>query len=232
MFLNDIYEQLATGELSQHKYGKSGAILPADYPALVSHINLALMELHKKFPINLKELQISQQSIINLYPLHSMYAVSTGANGATKYIIDTVEAPFLDDLIRIDAVYDDNGTIVPLNDESQVNSVFMAGYDTIQIPYAVDTANLFVLYRAEHERIFSTSDPLTTEVFLPSSLLEALMCYVAARCFSALNSPTSNATSSFYFGKFKMMCDEITDENILNEAYITNNSKLYSKGFV
>jgi len=231
MLLSEIFDQLATGELAQHKYGKSGVIEPADYPALIRHVNMALTELHKRFPLKTKELKIAQFSNISLYHLNIKHAVSNTGSTETKYIIDSADNPFLDDLIKIDSVYDDYGEQIPLNDEALDKSVFMAGYDTIQIPFSVDGLNIYVIYRAKHADISTISLPNETEVDIPSTLLEPLLSYIAARCYSTLNSQLGNTTSSFYFSKFNLYCEKITEDNVLNEARSMTNNKLHYKGF-
>ena len=71
MLLSEIFEQLTYGELSQINLGgkDDGGIASSDYPAVVAHINMALTELFKRFPLRLKEIQLQTYSTLTTYQL-------------------------------------------------------------------------------------------------------------------------------------------------------------------
>ena len=210
MQLSDLFEKLAFGELAQHKYGKTGEILPADYPALISHTNLGLTDLCKKFHIISKELELVLDEAVTHYVLSDL----------------------VQDIIQIEAVHDSAGIPVPLNDEVQPSTVFTVGYNTLYVPAPVTGEILHITYRAKHTKIASNAEPVTTELVLPDILEEALLSYVASRCYSALNNETGNAVSSFHFSKYQMICSDVDKSNYLNETRVTTNIKLYRAGFV
>ena len=169
MTLEDLFETLALGELSQHKFGKGGVIDLEDYPALISYTNRALTALHSRFPLQHKELLITQFDEITDYVLDPKYSISADdASVENKYIADSVEYPFLDDLLRVEAAFNGDGASKPLNDEYRSDSWYTPNPDTIQIPYPVEGNVAAIMYRANHAMIpTDTTDPSSVTINLP-----------------------------------------------------------------
>src|SRR5690625_3224463 len=104
MKLIEIFNQLTYGELSQLHIGgeEVGEIRPQDYMAIVPHINLGLTALHKRFLIREGRLRIELQPGMYTYVLHSEHAVSHRASRKTRYILDSADQPFNDDIIKVE----------------------------------------------------------------------------------------------------------------------------------
>ena len=105
MTLQEIFNQLMVGELSQISIGGSeaGEISRANYPRLVPHITLGLTALYKRF--TLKEGEVT----IRLLPGISKYSIDS--NGDTVFVSDPTEEDFADDLLKIERVTDAMGTL-------------------------------------------------------------------------------------------------------------------------
>lgn len=241
--LNEIFDDLTYGELAQLYVGgaESDGIPIAEYPKVISAVNLALTALYSRFPLNEKEVDIQQYDSITEYHLDVKYAVSnTGSTEPIKYIIDTVEDPFLDDLIRITAAYDEVGNEVPLNDEDSVNitdgktnSWFTPSYDSIQIPTPVSTNKCSFVYRAKHVKIpLNTSDIPSVEVLIPESLREALLSYVGARIYSARGNESALGLSQALYSKYEGICVQVEQKNLLLNGSSNTNTKLENNGWV
>ncbi len=196
MLLSDIFEQLTYGELKQFSIGgfSKGGIQVKDYPEVISHINLGLLSLYTKFPVLEKELIIEIQEGITIYKLDYEFAESNPSGADVKYIQDTVDEPFLDDLLRIDSAYTAWGDELPLNDDS-INSVyykpekyslFIPTWDSIQVPNGMIVQDdlLYIIYRAKPVKITSSVDPTKHDVFIPDTMLEALLQYIVSRVHS------------------------------------------------
>jgi hypothetical protein len=213
MLLSELFDRLALGELSQHKFGKSGAILEDDRPAIINQII------------------IQQYETLTEYPLDIKYAVSnTGSTEPIKYILDG-DQPFLDDVVRIEAAYNSAGIQIPLNAEHADYSWFTPTWDSIQIPAPV-TGNLAaIVYRANHTKIAADA-PLDTVIFIPPVLEEALQAYVAARCFVSLGNQSSAALSSYYTTRYEQQIQRVERSNLLQSSTGDNNIKLSQKGFI
>lgn len=231
MLLSDLFDRLATGELSQHKYGKTGAILVGDHPALINQLNIALTNLYAYFPLREKEVIIQQHETITEYQLDTKYAQSNiDSVEPIKYILDSVN-PFLDDVLRIEAVFDGEGTEVPLNNATRTDSWFTPSWDSLQIPAPVDGNVAAIVYRAKHTKIASDAD-VSTEVLIPTCLEEALQAYIASRCFVSLGNQASASLASYYTNRYNEQIQWVERNNLLQSSTGDSNIKLSLKGFI
>lgn len=219
MTLADIFRDLTYGELSQLAIGnlvpddEESAPAPKDYAKIMSHINLALKELYKRFFLSSKELRIQQYNHIETYVLDSKYAeTNTLSPEPYKYIVDSQYDPFLDDVLKIEQVFDEDGRGLFLNDRTEPWSLYTPTYRSIQVPYPMSSNTLLVHYRASHPTInFEHGmDPRDIEIMIPDGLMEPLLFYVASRAFGSLNTD-QNAEGNNYLQKFEASCKRISD---------------------
>lgn len=231
--LNTLFEQLAYGELSQHRIGKEGLIDPSDYPNLISHINHGLTKLHSKFPLQHKELLLLQFKHITRYKLDTKYSISSNDSSVDyKYILDTDDEPFMDDVIRIESIYDSQGCNVPLNDEYAKNSWFTPNPDTIQIPYPVDGNLASIIYRANHVKIpLDTVDPENVDIEIPSVLEGALAAHVASRVYVSLGNATSAQLSAYYRAIYTDEVSQVERFNLLQSSEGSTDIKFIMGGW-
>jgi len=186
MILADIFEQLSHGEFRSTALGGSQAsgIMEKDYPKVIPFINLGLTELYKRFPIKSKTVLIDQLEQVSTYYLHPDYAQTNTSSTKTKYIRDSSFDPFVsaDDVLKIEAVYDEKGVEYYLNDPKQVHSVFTPSSNSIQIPFNESGNTMEVKYRANHPTLTAEGESvLEQEVELPMGYMEALLNYIAGR---------------------------------------------------
>lgn len=233
--LQDIFEQLTYGELAQLSVGgaDTGGIQVKDYPKVISHINMGLTALYTRFPLRIKELTLQQHEQITLYKLDYAFAQSnTESTEAIKYIIDTANAPFLDDVLRINTAFDELGNEVQINDEDSNTSIFTPDYDTIQIPYPINTSAYFFTYRARHPKIpLDTLDPASVNVDIPIYLLEALLTYVVGRVLTSKGGTDGLTESGTYLNKFEALCRQVEEHNLMNSSSSETNTKLDDNGW-
>lgn len=211
MKLIDILKDLTYGELAGSHMGNlipgefGNEPDPHEYEMIVSYINMGLREIYKRFFLRSREIDVQQYEQFTTYKLHSDFAQSNVASAEPiKYIIDTVDDPFEDDILKVEEVYDEEGTKLALNDVSDENSVYTPAYNLVQIPYP-NNANIFsVQYRACHPKIPVTlsTDPATVEVELPNSLHAALLQYVGYRA----NLRVNPERSADYWQQFEKSC--------------------------
>jgi hypothetical protein len=238
MLLSEVFDYLSYGELRQvFVGGDDGGVQPAKYPQLVTNINLGLIELYKRFPINTRELTLQLYSHITMYTLHTDFAQSDpNVSGETyKYILDD-DAPennFTDDILLITHVYNEIGEEFPLNDLDIETSVFTPTPTTLQMQYPDSENTLSVIYRAYPEKIayVGLTDPTTVTLALPAQFLEALTAFVAYRHFAPLNVGQENGDANFYYAKFEAACNLINHLGTLNQD--TNmNMKFQERGWI
>jgi hypothetical protein len=238
MKLSSIFEQLSYGELSQLAIGgaeTSGIVLSSDYPKLITHINLGLLELYKRFDLSRKEVFVQQYDEINLYYLDSRFAVTnTESPEPIKYIQDSVYRPFTDNVLRIEKVINECGSELYVNDDSKYWTVYTPDYNSIQVPWPDANNAMCITYRASPD-VIPVVDvvPSEQEVNIPLSHLEPLLLYVASRIFAskpALNNE-SNSKGMEYMSKYELSCKRIEDLNLVQNNNTTN-MKLQNAGWV
>lgn len=220
MKLQEIFEQLAYGELSQIRIGQNdeGEVDETGYPTLVAHINLGLTTLYKRFP--LKEGRLTLQLFLNrvTYPLTLAYAESNAASGEIKHILDAAE-PFQDDILKVERVYTLDMSELGLNDESNLNSVFTPSAQILRVPTEITSIHeeLLVVYRANHpilKLVGGYIDPLVTEVELPYSHLEALLYFVASRTHNPIGMVNEFHAGNSWAAKFEQECQKLEQYNL------------------
>jgi len=220
MLLSEIFDQLTHGELSQLSIGgaANGSIEQKDYPIVISHINMALTELYKRFPIKIREIQIQEYASIGIYYLDSKYSTITGT-AATKYLIDSAAFPFQDDVLKITTIYDELGVELPFNNINETTSINTRDYNSFEVSNPDATKALTVEYRANHVIIDPAElDATTVDVILPRSLLEALLNYVAFRAFAA-NPPIDGVDrSGSFLQKFEASIARISLLDLVNDS--------------
>lgn len=236
MRLKDLFDQLTYGELSQLSMGGDGelGVQAEHYPKIIAHLNLALTEVYKRFPLSTGEVEVQMVDGIQTYILSSDYAVTnTESTKLNKYIIDTESEPFGDDVLRIEKVIDEEGKILFLNDTEEAWSVFTPAYNKIQVPYSDSANTVFVTYRADHKTIpneLSEVDTRAYEVDVPLSHLEPVLLYIAGRVYTAMSTIEGINEGSVYMARFEASCAKITDLNlVINDN--TTNTKLIDRGF-
>lgn len=221
MKLQEIFDQLAYGELSQVALGGEGTISEKDYPKLISHINLGLLELHKRFDLRREEVHIQQYEHIQTYVLDTKYAqTNTDSTEPVKYIMDSTFEPYEGNALKIERVFNEEGYEFILNDDSDYTSLHTPGHLSILVPLPEPTASLLVEYRASLPKIPLTGiNPSEYEVDLPITYLEPLIYYVAGRVFAPLTDMSIGANDgATYMARFEQSCLKITEMALVNKS--------------
>lgn len=208
MFLQEVFDQLTYGELSQTNIGGSsvGEIISSNYPAMVAHTNMGLTRLHNRFSLQTGEVIIQQYEGVTIYYLEKRFTVSAGTE-PIKYIEDGFGTPFKENVIKIEEVFDELGNKYPLNDSNDEYSLFTPAYDRLQIPFPNATIAMSVMYRANHEKLSAIGlDPETTELHIPYTLLEPLVYFIASRIFASRQTTEFGNESANWYGRYEAAC--------------------------
>ena len=184
MTVNDVATQLKYGELravaSKH-----------DLPAIVSYINLALIDLYGKFKIARSEQLIDLVDNTSIYTLNSNVMV-------------------------VETVFNELGELA-VNDDSNINSVFTPSYDTLQVPNAKTGAQVSVLYIASPEALVADTDDAITNaqiVRIPPQLLEPLLHYIGYRAHMSMNGDIKAENNTHYI-RYNASCKRIAAEGLI-----------------
>lgn len=235
MLLEDIFDHLTYGELFQLSIGGAevdGFIAIDDYPKIIPHINLGLLELFKRFPLHTKSIEILQDNTINKYLLKSEYSLNSGSAQPIKYLLDSVNDVFTDTVLKIEEVFDVDGKNIPLNDRNNEDSYYTPTYNSLLVPAPNDTTTVKVTYRAAHNKIVVAGlDPTTTEVEIPASLLEPLLYFVASRVQASVLSMDGQNESLMHLQKFEASIAKIKELDLINDDEFIS-SRVIDNGWV
>lgn len=247
MKLKDIYDQLAYSELRHIVLG-SGTLdddmgMTADsFTKLFPLVQLGLTDLHKKFLLREKEFFVELQLDQTNYDLTMNYAQSNrGARATVKYIDDLLD-PFLDDFMRVEKIYGvRNGSryTIPYNVRDDDTAIRSPRHGKLILPddpekaiWLKETVKLRVIYRADHPKIesYQAAQPMQTEIYLPSTFLQALLYYIASRALSAQGGTAEFHEGNNYSMKYAGAVAELEGENY--EATVDiEHDKLAGRGF-
>ncbi len=238
MQLSEIFSQLSYGEMSNLKLGSGapGTFSPEDYSRMIGHINLGLVELHKRFLLRIGTVGITVQDGQSLYPLKSLYQVG---NPAGKRFVQYIDASpvFNDDLIKVEQVFTDRNFELGLNDATNWRSVSTPSYNVLQVnPEVVrelKITNLRVVYRATLPQIVKEEgffDLDSVDVDLPYTHLQALLYFIASRVHNPIGFNTVVHEGNNYASKFEHECG-LLDANNLRVDVVAHNDKASQKGF-
>lgn len=231
MKLSEIFNQLTTGELSQLHIGdaSNGLVREEDYPKLVNHVNLGLAALYRRFPIKEGRINLILQPGQTSYTLVSGYAIhSKRTRFPTKYLEDSVDDPFDDDINKIERVITDKGYELDLNIEGSDKSCFTPTVNVLRVPQVLvlpefDKPNwaiaskLEVVYRSGHPLIavgLGIFNPERIEVELPYAYLEALLYFIASRVHNPVGMGTEFNAGNTYAMKYESACAELENLNL------------------
>jgi hypothetical protein len=172
MTVQDVIDAANTSEL-MNVYNKPEVTKNA---ALINWINQGIIAIAKKIPLVDKE---------------KVYALVTDAIVGN----DTYELP--EDCLQVIAVYGEQGKEIPLNDESDSESVFVPSFNRLLIPGSTIGGYVSIVYSAKPEKVLSVFDTLpVNEVFL-----ECLLAYISYKAYKSLDSNDSTRILSATYSK-------------------------------
>jgi len=185
MTIQEVIKDVAAGELKQ-------LAVKDDSTAVISYINLGLIELYKRFDLKTDEV------IIPLVASQTIYEMPTNFQSIIE-------------------VFDEKGDWYSINDEHDVLSILTPTFNAIQVPNPEDGAAISVIYRALPDRVTDVNDTLP----LPLSLLDALYNYIGYRGHGAVNGDLKTENNSHYM-RFEANCKKAKDLGVLTSEDIIN----------
>ena len=242
MTLQQIFDLLSHGELSQIDLGGTNGIEESNWDRVLSAINLGLTELHKRFPLRSEQVVLQMQEGQLRYTLDVKFAVSNQANPTvTKYLIDSAADPFLGRVLKIEKVFDASGCELNLNrlgdsfDQAH-STVRTPSYNTLILPTLLPVQALTIEYRGNHPLLVKSQgyfNPGDVTVELPDTHLTALLYFVASRLFNptGLSGNTAFHEGNNYEAKFEAECQRLEDDGYENGEH-EENSRLRRNGWV
>lgn len=248
MKLQDIFDQLTFGELSQLSIGggEAGVINETNQSRVLAHINLGLTDLYKRFPLKEARLLLELVEGRVEYALNSRFArCNTRSRELTKYILDSTLSPFKDDILKIDQVLTDRGAEMELNNPSSPYSVFTPTSTTLRVdadmvsvpstlPEWLQTSTLEIVYRANHPKIaksLTLFEPTRIQLQLPESHLNALLLFVASRAHTPGGMTGEFNAGNNYAVKYEAECDQLNTAGLRTDQGGGLNQRFHARGW-
>lgn len=231
--VEELFDDLSFGELSNLKVGNStlASVAEENYPRMISHINLGLLDLYQRFVLKKKELNIHQIAGTTDYYLRTEYmddAAYCGSNG--MYIARKEIDPFTDDIVKVLEVFDATGAVIPLNDRnatarrvsqgSEVTpGITTPAHDTLIMVLPPVPEIVTVSYQARYPKITITElfDPKKIKLYIPDFIRKPLMFFIAARIVAGIKvslSEGENHPATSLRSGYNAACNEITNLNL------------------
>lgn len=218
MNLQDIFDQLTYGELAQVKLGGTdeAGITSENRKRFITHVNLALTELHKRFLIKEGRLTVVPVDGVLNYVLESRYAqTNPDLLQPLKYIND-VGTPFKDDLFKIERVYDQDNNELILNNKNDATSLYTSNYKTLVLPLDHTYTSLKIIYRANHPKLTDIQamyPPNMVEILMPDVYMEPLVYYIASRVMNPIGVSQEFHEGNNYMAKYEQACQRLENLN-------------------
>lgn len=227
MNLKMIFDLLSHSELSQVSIGGTNGIDESNWERVLSAVNLGLTELHKRFLLREEEVVLQMQPGQVRYLLDMKHAVANRESfGVTKYLLDSVADPFLGRVLKVERVYDAEGTELMLNRGGDAldllhRSIRTPVFNVLVLPPELPLQQLRVVYRGNHPLLVKEQGYFQleeVEVSLPDTHLDALLCFVAARLFNptGLSGNTGFHEGNNYYQKFEAACAMLDNADYRN----------------
>lgn len=206
MKLQEIFDQLTTGELSQISIGgqDAGVINENNHGKLVGLINLGLTALYKRFNLKERRITVPLQEDSETYELR------------------------IEDILKIEKVETDLGVAFALNQDGDAYSLFTPTMNTLRVPQVIleqgvdlpdelRTLNMLVTYRANHPKLtaaYGALIPETKTIELPSSHLQALLYFVASRAHNPVGMTNEFGAGTAWYSRYEEECQRLMVENL------------------
>jgi hypothetical protein len=233
MKLSALYVKLAFGELSNLLSDEERAL--GDLPDLLkskvnAQINESLAAIYSRITLLEKEVIIEARDDVQIYYLQKKYAVTDATVMPYKYIRDTEDDPFLQDVIQIRTAYDEEGTELGINRTDLEGTLFTPKFDAVQIPLPVTGSTYTILYQASHPPI-AEDDP-DQEIELPIYLHTALRAHLAGSILGSMNGAEHVARSAEHMTRYETIMAETEFKDLALSSLPIQNDKFTTRGFI
>ncbi len=214
--IKEIFNLLAEGEFSHMnlKQRHTGGLAEEEYPKVIGHLNLGLIELYKQFNF------LQDELTLHICPQTKIYYMRSDRFGLVQnmckhtYIEEDPDNSFDNNILEITNIYNSIGDDLPLNDRRATLAIETINYDTLRIAPILACEVLSVRYKASYPKIFIDEefDAEAYELYIPDVILEALLFYIASRVYKGMgsNDSSQNADKSMtYMQKYELACQKI-----------------------
>lgn len=216
IILKDLFTSLATGEFSNISLqrDRSGQINESEYAKVLSHINLGLIELCKRFNFLEEELILHTDPSVTTYYIRTDRMALLENITTEAYIEKPPDHGGIINIVEIKSIFDDEGYALRINDRHATPRILHSSTDTLKITGLEEPQKLSVVFQSYPSRIKLSDafDPDNHIIPLPETVIEPLLYYVASRVYKPMgaNNSTANADKSIgYQQQYELACQKI-----------------------
>lgn len=168
----------------------------------VDYLNLAVLDLYKRFTFK------TEEAIITLREIKTQYKLD-GTD-------DDVSLPTNDEVLQITSAYDEKGRL-GINDDIDVFGIYLLDYQTVQVPLVTNGDNIGLLYKPyPKDVVYSTDVDGVTEddnIELPKGTLDCVVNYIAY----VANDSIELGTGDVYLQKYEMACAKLLEDGVIQQ---------------
>ena len=235
MKLLEFFNFLTYGELANLKVGgkEDGGIYPQYSDEVMTYIRQGLTDLHSRFALKHNEVIIQQYEHVTLYPIRYDYAQSNLTSVEPyKWVVDTPERPFQEDIILIEEAFNEDGSCLAINKDNDLCGLFTPQPDVLQIIMPEEENAIALTYKANHAKMdLSVDVPSNIELEIPAQLVRPLALFVASLAHNSVGSPEGVNTGFAKMQEYEAACMQVDLLGTIHrESWI--NTNIWRNGWV
>lgn len=178
--------------------------------AIVSFINLGLLELYNTFALKTEEHLIELQDGVTIYDLPPDFMYLTGA-------FETPDTGF-------------NSKAVPVNEESNPYSINTINFKQVQVPLTASGAYISLIYVVKPNTM--TVDDMDAELPIPDNMVQPLFNFVAYKAHGAVRLDGQQSEGDVYYVRFKRSIDDLKRQGTsIASDDLSMDTRIYTRGF-
>ena len=204
MTVQNVIDQARTGELR-------GIAIKDSNESIINYINLGLLELYKRFPLETKEHLIEMVDGTEIYKLPDDFMWIVAA---------------YDELDELDA---NIVSVVPVNEEDNPASINLVSWNEVQIPVTATGAYMSIIYVAAP--VVLTEGDLAKAIPIPPQMIEALLHYIGYRAHGSIDGNVQ-AENSTHYQRFEISCERMQQMGMYSNDDASMRDRISMRGFV
>lgn len=232
MKLQELFNELAIGELSNLAFAKTGVIDTASHAKVVAAINVALNDIYSRIPLAEKEVLVETLDWKSIYFIRKEHARMDPTPGFLKYILDTPTNPFTGDLVKVLCVSNEIGDPLPVNDAEQWASVFLPAFDTVQFNHPGAKQVFSVQYQALHPKLVVEGDKYLDQVLrVPPVLMDMVKLKTASTLLAPMGGQNETLKAQALEAKYEARHTSLVLKNDVGDTGVHTNVKAMLRGY-
>ena len=203
---------LVQGVIDLAKNGElSNLSVKEDTQAVLGYINLGLIELYKRFVLEVKEYIIELQDNKEIYDMPADFMWVIAAYG------------------EVDETSTETVNVLPVNVEDNPLSINTVSWNKIQVPLSIPGSFISIIYASSPPTL--TTNNISEPIPLPVQLVEALLHYVGYRAHMSMDG-NIQAENNTHYQRFELACKRAKLDGVLTADDVDMSARLRLRGFV